>query len=56
MSDTEMLKKILDVWTQPFTGDPEKTVGAWRSEMAAVLNEALAHWQRTHPPTQGEEQ
>lgn len=48
MSDTDMLKKILSVWVQPYTGPEHKTVGEWRQDIAAVLGEALEHWQANH--------
>jgi hemerythrin len=48
MGDTEMLKKILDVWVQPHVGNEEKTVGEWRKEVAHVLNEAIVYWRVTH--------
>lgn len=43
-----MLKKILSVWVQPYTGPEHKTVGEWRQDIAAVLGEALEHWRANH--------
>lgn len=52
--DFEMLTRIARKWSEPLTDDiaPEKTIGEWRKELAALLTEVMfyvADRTRGHP-------